>query len=590
MRKRILRVASISLAAVLTTSVIGYVTFDNTKKEVKAEDTKEELKEELENSISFTEIGEDKEETVYVVSDANGNVDKKVVSDWLKNKEGADTIQDKTDLEDVKNVKTDADYKKNSDGTITWNANGEDVYYQGNTDKELPVDVKITYLLDGKEMTPDEIAGKSGKVTIKFNYENKAKNTVKVNGKDTEMYVPFTMVSGLMLNSEDFTNVEVNSGKVISDGDRFVVIGMAFPGLNEDLDLASVLDEEDVVDFSDTVEITADTTNFNLGMTLTIGSANLMASINTDELNAAESVQELVGEVEDAVTQLSEGATQLKDGSATLKDGIDTYAGGVDTFVTTVNDGAKKLNDNMPALTNGTSDLLTGANTILGSLTGDDGAETGAKQLSDGAAALNEGVAKLQTSIGTAGSSDTNTVAGAVNALANGASTLDTGVATLSEGAKSLNTGATTLSNGAATLNSQMGALSTGALTLSTGAQTVANGAAQIQAGINGDGTATNPGLATGSKQVADGVAQISEELNAMVGQLQTSLTTNQSQIETYTQQVNQLTAVLNGGISPTTGEALTQEEITTYSTQLAQLNAGIQQLTGANAAIQNSS
>lgn len=131
-----------------------------------------------------------KDETVYVITDGNGTKKQVIVSDWLKNKDGSAQIDDKTDLSDIENVKGYGYYTMNDDGTITWDAESSDIYYQGTTDKSLPVDVKITYWLDGNEIAPDDLAGKSGHVKIRFDYTNNQTETVKIDGKDTEIKVP----------------------------------------------------------------------------------------------------------------------------------------------------------------------------------------------------------------------------------------------------------------------------------------------------------------------------------------------------------------------------------------------------------------
>ncbi|MCR5102485.1 MAG: hypothetical protein K6B41_14145, partial [Butyrivibrio sp.] len=219
----------------------------------------------------------DKEETVYVTTDANGTVSDVIVSNWLKNTGTDGTIKDSTNLSDIVNVKGNETYVENDDGTITWLADGSDIYYQGSTSQELPVSIKVTYTLDGKEISPSELAGKSGHVVIRYDYTNNAKQTVKINNEDTDIYTPFAMISGTMLDSDNFTNVTVSSGKVISDGNKLVIMGVALPGLKESLNLdenkleeLSLKDDDDDFNIPDYVEIEADTTDFEQPMTLTM--------------------------------------------------------------------------------------------------------------------------------------------------------------------------------------------------------------------------------------------------------------------------------------------------------------------------------
>ena len=129
-------------------------------------------------------------------------------------------------LKDIKNVKGDETFETGSNNNVSWKSEGNDIYYQGTIDKELPVDVKVSYKLDGKSISPKDLKGKSGKVEIQFSYDNKSKQTVNVNGEDVEMYTPFTMVSAMMLSSDEYSNVSVENGKLISDGDKNIVVGL----------------------------------------------------------------------------------------------------------------------------------------------------------------------------------------------------------------------------------------------------------------------------------------------------------------------------------------------------------------------------
>ena len=154
-----------------------------------------------------------KEETVYVNATAEGDVKDITVSDWLKNSGAADgEVSDVSDLEGIKNVKGDETFTQDGEN-VTWNTDNSDIYYQGTSNKELPVDMKIKYYLDDKEITPEELAGKSGHLRMEVSYTNKSKKSVKVDNKNVEVYSPFVMVTGMMLSSDNFTNVTVDNGK-----------------------------------------------------------------------------------------------------------------------------------------------------------------------------------------------------------------------------------------------------------------------------------------------------------------------------------------------------------------------------------------
>jgi len=174
-----------------------------------------------------------KEETVYLISDANGNVNQTIVSSWLKNGSKNARIDDVSCLSEIQNVKGDESYTRIEE-QITWQADGEDIYYRGTTTKQMPITQQITYYLDGNEISPHELAGKSGRVTIRFDYKNNAKIKADINGRKEERYVPFTVVSGMVLN-DSFRNVRVNNGRVLSDGNKIIAAGFAMPGLKESL-------------------------------------------------------------------------------------------------------------------------------------------------------------------------------------------------------------------------------------------------------------------------------------------------------------------------------------------------------------------
>lgn len=529
MKKKLVKTISISLAALLAIAGISYSALSGNEKVASADTSKDAktIQNTIESNVKFNEVGEDKEETVYVLTDANGNVNKTIVSDWLKNKDGSDKLEDKSDLKDIENVKSDADYITGEDGAITWNANGEDIYYQGTTDKQLPVDVKVTYLLDGKEMSPSEIAGKSGKVTIKFEYTNNQKKEITVNGKKTEMYVPFTMISGMILDGNKFRNVEVNSGKVISDGNRLVVVGLGFPGMNSNLALSDIT-SDGKTEFPETVEVTADVEDFSLALTLTMGSADLISAVDVDSVTAVDDLKDVVKKLVESTDALQTGSSKLNEGLKTLKNSFGTYSTGIKTYVNTVNSNIGLLNEKVPSFVDGTKQISDGVGQIVGAMEGDNGAVSGANQLTQGSAELSNGLNDLANSVGTVGSTDNNTVTGAVNNIATGSSTLFSYVDKMLAG-----------------FDDQNGSY----------------------------------GLTNGSKAVSDGSKAVSDGVNALVLQLNKMIQTINTSISDNEKSIAQLNAVIRGGKNPQTGADLTAQEIAVY-------NAQIQQLTGANTAL----
>lgn len=383
MRKRVM---AGSMAAVLTAVGVGAYGFEQdsmSEVEAKDEDT-ETLKEAAESALGDTTTGSDgelyKDESVYVNADASGKVTNTTVTEWLKNPEKG-TVSDETTLKDVKNVKGNEKYKEGSGDTIDWKSKGKDIYYQGTTDAELPVDMDITYKLNGKEISPEDLAGKNGKLEMTINYENKSKQEVEVDGEKTEMYTPFTVATAMMLSTDEYTNVTIDNGKIVSDGDKNIVVGIAFPGLSEDLGLE---DSDLDIDIPDSVTITADVTDVSVGATYTLASANLLDSIGLDDVDSFDDLDDSIDKLKDATNQLVDGSKELADGSKTLADGTKTLSSGAKSLA----DGNKQLADGTSTLNSKSGDLISGVNTLADGVTAYTG---GVASLADGASALYTG-------------------------------------------------------------------------------------------------------------------------------------------------------------------------------------------------------
>ena len=335
-----------------------------------------------------------KDETVYVMAKADGTVDKIIVSDWIKNNKGADTIRDLSTVGDIENVKTDASFTLDSDNMRVWEANGEDLYLKGTGKQPLPVDLTVTYSLDGKVISPEALSGKSGKVTIRFDYTNNAYETVKIGGKDERIYVPFLMMSGMILDGEKFSNVTVTNGKVISDGDRTMLAGIAFPGLQHDLGLT-----RDELDIPSYFEVNADVKDFELGATVTIAANPLTKDIDPDELDSLDDLKASMNTLESAMTALIDGSSQLYTGLDTLLEKSGTLSEGVDALYA----GAEQLSDGAAQVDDGAKELSKGAATLSdGTITLDLGAldlSSGLKTLDSNSGALNAGSDMTFTSI-----------------------------------------------------------------------------------------------------------------------------------------------------------------------------------------------
>jgi putative membrane protein len=329
-----------------------------------------------------------KEETVYVIANADGSTQKLIVSDWLKNALGSDQISDTTELTDITNVKGDESFQAESDNVDVWDAQGNDIYYQGSIEKELPVDMKISYKLDGASVTPEELAGKSGKVTIRFDYTNRQKETVTVGDKEEELYVPFAVVTGFMVDNDNFSNIEVSNGRVINDGERSIIMGYALPGLKDNLDIDSENFDLDDIELPEYVEVTADVTDFELATTLTVATNDIFADMDTDVQDSLDDLKDDMNELTDAMEELMDGTSDLYDGVLELYDGTEELTDGIDEL----NDGARELRDGASELYDGTGTLKTGVGQLV---LGASKLETGLKQLTANNSALNAGAEQV---------------------------------------------------------------------------------------------------------------------------------------------------------------------------------------------------
>ena len=357
------------------------------------------------NGTSNSEVY--KEETVYVNAKASGKTDKVTVSNWLKNSGSVSgNLEDESTLSDIKNVKGDEKYTADGD-KLTWSTDSEDIYYQGTTDKKLPVSVKLKYYLDGKEMKPSELKGKSGHLKITVDYKNNEKKNVSVDGKDTEVYTPFVMMTGMILPNETFSNVTIDNGKIISDGNKNIVVGFGMPGLKDSLNLSS--EESDKVTIPESLSIEADVKDFTMSSTYTVALSDLLDDMNMDDIADVDDLQTALDDLEDAALQLVSGSDTLADGAGTLADGVNTYTEGVDTL----NDGIQKYLGSNGELSGSVTEYVNGVNKVVkGVQDYTDGVNTladgvssyvdGEKQLAAGASQLTQlstGLKKVQSAI-----------------------------------------------------------------------------------------------------------------------------------------------------------------------------------------------
>lgn len=323
-----------------------------------------EEKEESEASKKETETTpdseeKDKTETVHVQADATGNVQEITVEARLRNKGGSGKISDYSELEEIKNTKGDEEFTQAPDGTLLWENHGEDIYYEGKSQKELPVNVKVSYYLEGQQINPQELAGKSGAVRIRLDYENHTSQKVTVEDKELEMPVPFGVFSAVMLPEDVFSNVQVKNGKAMDMEGQKIVLGYAFPGLQENLKLGEYEPTEEL-EIPDYVEITADVTDFALDFTATVVTSGIFEDLDTKDLEEADELTESSDEMKDASKELMDGADKLLDGLGTFRSYMEQYT----TGVSSASDGSKALADGLKTLNEKKAEVLSGAEAL----------------------------------------------------------------------------------------------------------------------------------------------------------------------------------------------------------------------------------
>lgn len=354
MNKKVTKIIAICLCAVLCLGGVGVAFAQTGSKQESAQPTAAQKAADLQQKIS-------KDETVYVLAGADGSVQKIIVSDWLKNELGSASLTDKSGLSNIENVKGDESYSINGDNMTVWDAQGNDIYYQGDIQKELPVGLTVRYTLNGKAVSPEQLKGQSGKVTIRFDYENRQYETVQINGQNQRIYVPFAMLTGMILDNDTFRNVTVTNGKLVNDGDRTVVVGLAFPGLQENLNLS-----RDQLSIPSSVEITADVTDFSLGMTVTLACNDLFSQLGDVDLGSLDAAGSL-NKLTDAMDQLLNGSSALYDGLTTLLDKSGELAAGVEELAqgaAAIKAGADSLDEGAAELKAGLADLSEGLNKL----------------------------------------------------------------------------------------------------------------------------------------------------------------------------------------------------------------------------------
>ena len=312
-----------------------------------------------------------KSETVYAVMNGDGSIKSTTVSEHLYSASGLANVTDKTTLTDIQNTESDAEFTQNGE-ELVWNTNDTDVYYKGNTDKALPIDVKVTYALDGQEAALEDIIGKSGHLTVTVNLKNNETGTVNVNGKDRTIVTPLITAVGVILGG-DASNVTAEHGMIESAAKSSVAAFVTLPGVKDSLS-GLLPDEVDSIEdyLQDTVTVEADVEDFTCPQVM-VACATSTAALGTDNVFDLSSINDLtdgINQLNDAMSQLMNGASQLVDGTSQLAGGVLALLDGANTL----NNGAAALDDGLGQLTNGL-DTLSANNAAL---------NAGAQQVADG--------------------------------------------------------------------------------------------------------------------------------------------------------------------------------------------------------------
>ena len=291
----------------------------------------------------------EKEETVYVKADPYGSPKETTVEVALSKISGADPVEDRSDLSKIKNTEGDEEYVSAGEGRYLWENHGENIRYKGISDRELPVDTKVTYYLEGQEVTAHRIAGETGDVRIRFDYENKTD-------------VPFMVLTAVLLSGDVFSDVEVENGRIIDFGDQKAVIGFAFPGLAASLKLADYEPAEEV-ELPEYVEITARAEAFELDFTATVVSTGLFDEVKDEDLSDLEDAADDMDELTDASKELKDAAEELADGGGEMGGYLKQYFDGISKLgdgTYALDRGLKALAGNISLITKGSSALQEG--------------------------------------------------------------------------------------------------------------------------------------------------------------------------------------------------------------------------------------
>ena len=320
-----------------------------------------------------------KDETVYSKIDSNGNNYNTIVNDHIINDEQEQLINDISDLLNIKNVNGDEEFAQDGNN-LAWHAEESDIYYQGESQKELPIECNVKYELDGNEITASELVGKNGKVKITIEYINKDAHTVNINGKDQTLYTPFVVVCGTIIDNNNNRNIEITNGKTVDDGSKTTVIGISLPGLQESLNIS-----KDKIDIPNTIEITMDSTDFELNNIVTYVTPKVLEENDMELFKKLDKIYNQVDTLQSSSKQIEEGANSLKEGTATYSEKSQEFNNAVEQ----VSKGVSSVNQNYSKIDAGISSLNDSSATL----------ESGAKSVSEGTLAVSENLQTISSKL-----------------------------------------------------------------------------------------------------------------------------------------------------------------------------------------------
>lgn len=475
----------------------------------------------------------EKTETVYSVLNSDGSISDTIVSSWLHDEDGINNIKETLNLTDVKNIKSNE--KPSKDGnTYTWNAKGNDVYYEGTATKQLPVSVKIRYELDGQEMSAKDMEGKSGHLKLMISFTNNYSEVKNINGKSIVIHPSYLAGGMLNMSTGKFSNVKCESGKIVNDGTNEMLAFANIPGLNETLKSAGLDKVNNQLGISDDVTVEADVNDFDLG-SIMVGMTNEIDLAS--ELGEIGSVSELtdgVNQLIEADNQLIDGSKQLYDGTTQLKEQAAPLTGSSDQVrqlsagAIQLNDGVKALQTGLTAYTNGVDTLAAGSQQLYGIPQGVSQIQTGVSgnlgqgktNLLDGATKLNEGLKQLEAQVNTLNPTELETMQGqiqtAMGTLGDMQKTITDDSATLGGLSKSLTDASDTLTalQKDTTLASQIAAVAKDVADLQTTVKENNTNIADKNTEIKNKVSEINSKISDVNTQINDKVSAVNSEIS----------------------------------------------------------------------------